>query len=391
MAGALGLCREVKIGPPMLPGHMTPDTPLSCPPSNADGPYGLRVSSDRGLRVGEVFTVDLGGAVRFDCSADSNPPNVYSWIQRDDNCTQVIEHGPHLEVALEGLGRSTDYMCRAYNNVTGRRGEAPFTVIITSLGKNSDPGSCGSHSDLMLSIWRRQDLNPNLLTFNTAPLTCGSGERILAFVEGRAGAQPKEEKGRARRPERRSRRQSWTAGEEADPPAGPQDPQEEGASVTPSDGAGPGARVPALPESLRQEPVVFQAGPEAVSGPLQGRGPDHLPSHPSRAPFLLLKTLWLMGRHHYTNELPLTTAHSRCLISVHWLVLETLISLSGHEDALADFGIYEFVAFPEPSTAPRMPSRPLRGSEWGPGQEVYGTIYEVIQHVPAQEQQGRPE
>lgn len=101
-----------------------------------DGPYGLRVNSDKGLKVGEVFTVDSGEAVLFDCSADSYPPNTYSWIRRTDNSTYVIKYGPHLEVASEKVAQKTiDYMCCAYNNVTGRQDETHFTVIITSAGK----------------------------------------------------------------------------------------------------------------------------------------------------------------------------------------------------------------------------------------------------------------
>ena len=34
--------------------------------------------------------------------------------------------------------------------------------------------------------------------------------------------------------------------------------------------------------------------------------------------------------------------------------LFSLFSLSGHEDALSDFGIYEFVAFPDASGVPRV-------------------------------------
>ncbi|XP_022359154.1 HEPACAM family member 2 isoform X1 [Enhydra lutris kenyoni] len=99
------------------------------------GPYGLRVNSDKGLKVGEVFTVDIGEAILFYCSADSYPPNTYSWIRRTDNTTYVIKHGPRLEVASEKVAqKTTDYMCCAYNNVTGRRDEAHFTVIITSVG-----------------------------------------------------------------------------------------------------------------------------------------------------------------------------------------------------------------------------------------------------------------
>lgn len=103
---------------------------------NADGPYGLQVNSDKGLKVGEVFTVDIGEAILFYCSADSYPPNTYSWIRRTDNTTYVIKHGPRLEVASEKVAqKTTDYVCCAYNNVTGRRDEAHFTVIITSVGK----------------------------------------------------------------------------------------------------------------------------------------------------------------------------------------------------------------------------------------------------------------
>lgn len=86
--------------------------------------------------MGEVFTVDLGEAILFDCSADSYPPNTYSWIQRSDNTTYVIKHGPRLEVTSEKVAQKTaDYVCCAYNNMTGRRDEARFTVIITSVGK----------------------------------------------------------------------------------------------------------------------------------------------------------------------------------------------------------------------------------------------------------------
>ncbi|KAM6201777.1 HEPACAM family member 2 [Rhynchocyon petersi] len=99
------------------------------------GPYGLQVNSDKGLKVGEVFTIDLGEAILFDCSADSYPPNTYSWIQRAANTTYVIKHGPRLEVASEKVGqKTTDYVCCAYNNVTGRQDETHFTVIITSVG-----------------------------------------------------------------------------------------------------------------------------------------------------------------------------------------------------------------------------------------------------------------
>ncbi|OWK59684.1 HEPACAM family member 2 [Lonchura striata] len=104
------------------------------------GPYGLRVKSDKGLNIGAVFTVDVGEVVLFDCSADSNPPNTYSWIQRDDNTTQVIKYGPHLEVISDKVAQRTmEYMCCAFNNVTGKRDETQFTVVVMSVGKNLWP------------------------------------------------------------------------------------------------------------------------------------------------------------------------------------------------------------------------------------------------------------
>ncbi|KAJ7408565.1 HEPACAM family member 2 [Willisornis vidua] len=100
------------------------------------GPYELRVKSDKGLNIGAVFTVDLGEVILFDCSADSNPPNTYSWIQRDDNTTHVIKYGPHLEVASDKVTQKTiDYVCCAFNNVTGKQDETHFTVVVTSVGQ----------------------------------------------------------------------------------------------------------------------------------------------------------------------------------------------------------------------------------------------------------------
>ncbi|XP_007500761.2 HEPACAM family member 2 [Monodelphis domestica] len=234
-------------------------------PSRADGPYGLAVHSDRGLRVGAVFTVGPGEAVRFDCSADSNPPNVYSWMRRGDNSTQVIEHGPRLEVAPGSLGRSTDYVCCAYNNVTGRRGEARVTVVITSLGLEKISGK-GTSSLAVLT---------GLSLFLIVAVSL-----LLAWQKWR----PHTDSGRR-----------------------------------------------------------LGGRPDAEYRAAQTRSGD--PRGPRR-------------------------------------------SCSGHEDAPDDFGIYEFVTFPEPATVPRMPGG---GSEQGPGQEVRGTIYEVIRHIPGQEQRGRAE
>ncbi|KAJ7396780.1 HEPACAM family member 2 [Pitangus sulphuratus] len=102
------------------------------------GPYGLRVKSDKGLHIGAVFTIDMGEVILFDCSADSNPPNTYSWIRRDDNTTHVIKYGPHLEIVSDKVAQKTiDYMCRAFNNMTGRRDETHFTIVVTSVGHES--------------------------------------------------------------------------------------------------------------------------------------------------------------------------------------------------------------------------------------------------------------
>ncbi|KAG8443142.1 hypothetical protein GDO86_011813 [Hymenochirus boettgeri] len=97
------------------------------------GPYELTVNSDKGFKVGEVFTVDIGELIQFDCSADSNPPNTFAWIQRTDNTTEIINHGPYFKILSDKVGQKTvDYMCRAYNNITGKLDETQFTVIIAS-------------------------------------------------------------------------------------------------------------------------------------------------------------------------------------------------------------------------------------------------------------------
>lgn len=107
-----------------------------------------------------MFTVDIGEAILFDCSADSYPPNTYSWIQRTDNTTYVIKHGPLLKVASEEVAqKTTDYVCCAYNNVTGRQDETHFTVIITSVGKcdmkGQDPSETHTYAGLTLITWKR--------------------------------------------------------------------------------------------------------------------------------------------------------------------------------------------------------------------------------------------
>ncbi|XP_047417687.1 HEPACAM family member 2 isoform X5 [Sciurus carolinensis] len=223
------------------------------------GPYGLQVNSDKGLKVGEVFTVDLGEAILFDCSADSYPPNTYSWIRRTDNTTYVIKHGPHLEVASEKVAqKTTDYVCCAYNNITGRRDETHFTVIITSTGleKLAQKGK------------------------SLSPLASITGISLFLIIS-----------------------------------------------------------MCLLFLWKKYQPY------KAMKQKLEGR-PE--------------------------------TEYRRAQ------------TFSGHEDALDDFGIYEFVAFPDASAVPRMPSRSIPASDGVSGQDLHSTIYEVIQHIPAQ-QQAHPE
>ncbi|XP_053114792.1 HEPACAM family member 2 [Hemicordylus capensis] len=99
------------------------------------GPYGLTVNSNKGQKVGEVFTLDNGEAVQLYCSADSNPANVYSWIRKADNSTHLIKYGRYLEVASEKVKQKTEeYMCSAYNNMTGKRDETRIVVIIMPRG-----------------------------------------------------------------------------------------------------------------------------------------------------------------------------------------------------------------------------------------------------------------
>ncbi|KAB0341094.1 hypothetical protein FD754_018020 [Muntiacus muntjak] len=220
-----------------------------------DGPYGLRVNSDRGLKVGEVFTVDIGEAILFDCSADSYPPNTYSWIQRTNNATYVIKHGPRLEVASEKMAqKTTDYVCCAYNNITGRRDETHFTIIITSVGieKLAQKGK------------------------SLSPLASITGISLFLIIS---------------------------------------------------------MCLLLLWKKFQPYKVIKQK--------LEGRP----------------ETEYRKAR-----------------------------TFSGHEDALDDFGIYEFVAFPEASGVARMPTRSVPASDGVPGQDLHSTIYEVIQHIPAQQQ-----
>uniref|UniRef100_H3AD79 HEPACAM family member 2 n=1 Tax=Latimeria chalumnae TaxID=7897 RepID=H3AD79_LATCH len=97
------------------------------------GPYSLAVSSDKGQKVDKVVTVDIGEVILFHCSADSNPPNTYSWVQKFKNRTEVLKLGPEFEVKFEKEAlRKADYTCCAYNNITGKHEETQFTIIVLS-------------------------------------------------------------------------------------------------------------------------------------------------------------------------------------------------------------------------------------------------------------------
>ncbi|XP_004602238.2 HEPACAM family member 2 [Sorex araneus] len=219
------------------------------------GPYGLRVNSNKGLKVGEVFTIDSGEAILFDCSADSYPPNTYSWIRRTDNSTLIIKHGPHLEVASEKVAQKTiDYVCCAYNNITRRQDETRFTVIITSSGleKLAQKGK------------------------SLSPLAIITGISLFLIIS------------------------------------------------------------------------------------------------------MCILFLWKKYQPYKVIKQKLTSRPE-----TEYRKAQTF---SGHEDALEDFGIYEFVAFPDASGVPRMSSRSSPVSDGVSGQDLHGTIYEVIQHIPAQGQ-----
>ncbi|XP_072268967.1 HEPACAM family member 2 isoform X1 [Pyxicephalus adspersus] len=139
------------------------------------GPYGLRVFSDKGLKVGEVFTIDIGESVRFDCSADSNPPNTCAWIQRGNNSTVIVNYGPYFKLLSDKVRQKTvDYLCRASNNITGREEEMQFTVIITPIDPEKLSQVTGSLSPLaaitgvslfiilsicLLFVWKKYQLH----------------------------------------------------------------------------------------------------------------------------------------------------------------------------------------------------------------------------------------
>ncbi|XP_077363382.1 HEPACAM family member 2 isoform X1 [Festucalex cinctus] len=116
------------------------------------GPYNLEVNSDQGLRTGEVFTINPGELVFFNCQADSNPPNSYVWISKRRNATQVITEGPRLEVLSYRLAQAEEYLCRAFNNVTQKQDETQFTLVVASLGTGKEKHTQDNNSVSPLAV-----------------------------------------------------------------------------------------------------------------------------------------------------------------------------------------------------------------------------------------------
>ncbi|XP_023667541.1 HEPACAM family member 2 [Paramormyrops kingsleyae] len=114
--------------------HVSEEWSRPVPLSVFYGPYNLEVSAQQGLKTGEVFTINPGELVLFDCHADSNPPNTCVWISKSRNSTKVVMKGPRLEVMSERLAQAEEYVCRAFNNVTQKQDETQFTLVVASLG-----------------------------------------------------------------------------------------------------------------------------------------------------------------------------------------------------------------------------------------------------------------
>ncbi|KAJ8273326.1 hypothetical protein GJAV_G00100320 [Gymnothorax javanicus] len=102
------------------------------------GPHNLAVKSDQGLQIGGVFTVNPGELVFFDCLADSNPPISCSWISKTNNATEVLMTGPRLEVLSYTLAHTEEFVCRAFNNVTQKKDEIEFTLVVANRGSGKE-------------------------------------------------------------------------------------------------------------------------------------------------------------------------------------------------------------------------------------------------------------
>uniref|UniRef100_A0A8D0BX94 HEPACAM family member 2 n=1 Tax=Salvator merianae TaxID=96440 RepID=A0A8D0BX94_SALMN len=213
------------------------------------GPYGLTINSDDGQKIGDYFTVDNGEAVQLHCSADSNPPNIYSWIRKADNSTHLIKYGRSLEVASEKVTKKTEeYRCRAHNNMTGKWKETHIFVIVMPKGLEQ-LAQKGKY---------------------LSPLAIITGISLFLIVS------------------------------------------------------------------------------------------------------LLLLILWKRVQPH------------KGMPEANYRKAQTI---SGHENALDDFGIYEFVAFPDPAAISRVSSQSGSGSDVMQRQDFNGTVYEVIRHIPEEHQE----
>lgn len=127
------------------------------------------MNSGQGLRTGEVFTINPGELVFFECHADSNPPNSYVWISKSSNATKVIMEGPQLEVLSYQLAQAEEYLCRAFNNVTQKQDETQFTLVVASLGtggQRAEPGrreqDVGGQRQCAISLSRQKH---NFMTY----------------------------------------------------------------------------------------------------------------------------------------------------------------------------------------------------------------------------------
>ncbi|XP_069769743.1 HEPACAM family member 2 isoform X2 [Narcine bancroftii] len=117
------------------------------------GPYDLMVKSEPRFKISEgVFAVGKGEPVWFKCSANSNPPNVYSWFQKANNKTTPIHRGPVLNIRSEKVPEKADYMCCVYNNITGKRDETQFTVILSATGKERQKQKGSSLHSLVIIV-----------------------------------------------------------------------------------------------------------------------------------------------------------------------------------------------------------------------------------------------
>lgn len=130
------------------------------------------MSSVQGLRTGEVFTINPGELVYFECRADSNPPTSFVWISKRRNSTQVITEGPRLQLRSYRLAQAEEYLCRAFNNVTKKHDDAQFTLLVASLGSGvwMGGGWGGSRRERENTVWCQ---NPRGLMSATATRSSG--------------------------------------------------------------------------------------------------------------------------------------------------------------------------------------------------------------------------